>query len=116
MRAAELVTDRTIGRARDASLPVVIAGDFNCDSDNVAFSPFRSAGMLDARAEATDGVLGPPETCPGSAFVAGTRPGVRIDYILVSPNLSVRRFATMTDHMYGVHPSDHFPIWAELEI
>lgn len=115
-KSAELIAGRTVAKARDQALPVVIGGDFNCTLDDEPFGPLRSVGMLDARAAAEVSPLGPAETCPGSGFRVTTDIGRRIDYILVSPNLNVGRFATLTDNMYGVRPSDHLPIWCEVEL
>lgn len=114
--SAELIAARSVDRARDEALPLTIGGDFNCTLEDEPFDALREVGMLDARATSALPPLGPAETCPGSGFKVTTDIGRRIDYILVSPNLNVGRFATLTDHMYGVRPSDHLPIWCELEL
>ncbi len=105
--------------ARVAELPpgslVIVLGDFNAvagtsDTWQAATAP----GLVDAWIEA-ERRIGPPVTW--SAF-APPRMGVddRIDWILVGGPFRVLEAETVLHNHEGRYPSDHFPIFARLEV
>ena len=91
-----------------------IMGDFNETFSDEASIFLRNSGLVnDARQVAK--------------FRYGTRKGTYndytlnstgndpIDFIYTSKNISVNKFATITDHYDGIAISDHYPIVAEVE-
>ena len=93
--------------------PVVLTGDLNLEPHS---EPIRllSEQLADARHAATDLVFGPEGTFNGFQF--DRAPERRIDYIFVSPAIRVRRYAVLSDSKELRYPSDHLPVWAEIEL
>jgi endonuclease/exonuclease/phosphatase family metal-dependent hydrolase len=102
---------------RAGSLPVIVAGDFNCAE---SATPYRwSTGGLqkiplrlyDAKIQTATPHHGPSGTF--HAFTGELRD--RIDYIFVSEAVRVLRHATLADYWDGGrYPSDHMPVVADL--
>ena len=94
-------------------LPVVLTGDLNLEPDS---APIRDlAGQMDdSRTLAGDRAYGPEGTFNGfDCTVPSTR---RIDYIFSSPgDFRVLKQAALSETTGRGFPSDHFPVWAELE-
>jgi endonuclease/exonuclease/phosphatase family metal-dependent hydrolase len=40
----------------------------------------------------------------------------RIDYIWVSPHITVHKYGVLNEQQYGRFPSDHFPVMIEAEL
>lgn len=102
----------------DSSLPVVLTGDFNsapsCSAPRLAAEHLRDARLVSA-APAT----GPQnETYHGyQADPAKRTHKERIDYIFVSPGITVQEFATVDNfNKNGLASSDHYPISARVLI
>ena len=74
----------------------ILLGDLNAEPDSVAIRTLANAGFVDA---SPDGPLTWPATAPEE----------RIDYIFVTPDLSVKEAETRESLA-----SDHFPVWASL--
>jgi len=107
--SAELLARRIPPLADGAS--VVVLGDLNCTP---ASPPYRtlvdgSGPFRDAR-ERSPFHHGPDGTVHGFTGTAGER----IDYVLVR-GADARHHATLTDHLDGRYPSDHFPVVADLD-
>lgn len=84
-----------------AALPVILCGDLNDIPQSYSYA-LLNRRLLDTFREKGSGL---------ATTYAGKIPGLRIDYILVSPELTVRDFRT------GRHSfSDHRPVWTELQI
>ncbi|MGH2561491.1 MAG: endonuclease/exonuclease/phosphatase family protein [Thermomicrobiales bacterium] len=90
-------TNRLIGFAEDRS-PALIAGDFNALPESDVIAAFAAAGFVDPGL-----VLGP------EAFTSQN--GNRIDYILVTPDITVREV-----RIPDVWTSDHKPVAADLTL
>lgn len=92
-----------IGRAAD---PMLLAGDLNATPDAPYLAPLL-ARLSDVWAARGDG--------PG--FTSPARPGVaprrRIDYVLVSPGVDIRRAVTLEGPLQAL-ASDHYPVVADL--
>ena len=93
-------------------LPVVLTGDFNAPATGAVHARMLEAGLLDSRAVARRRE-GPEGTFHGFKGKPGA---ARIDWILVSPRVKVKRNATLLDHTGERFPSDHFPVLAELTL
>ena len=109
--------------------PFVGVGDFNLPPDKEPIKLILKDGtIVDARKISETSPYGPRLTWHGNAL----RPKMseRIDYIFVSPNIKVSSFGVLTDLLSTApedfakstppknpdirHPSDHFPVEAEI--
>ncbi len=111
-QGAALIAARLTELAKDGI--AIVVGDFNSAAEaSPAYDALTGAGLADAWLSASE-QAGPAGTCPG--FVPGERPDVpRIDWILASPTLRVRRCEVLTDTHEGRYPSDHLPVYAVFE-
>ena len=89
-------------------VPVILIGDFNDAPDSDTHRAL-AGGLHDAWREAPERV-GPEGTFHGFKGV----PGQRIDWILYR-GLQPRRASTLTGHVEGRYPSDHFPVLVEFD-
>ncbi|MBT2414503.1 endonuclease/exonuclease/phosphatase family protein [Streptomyces sp. ISL-12] len=111
-RAAALIAQRIGGL--DASLPLVVTGDFNVAAHgNPVYDTMLGAGLLDSWDAAA-------ERSTLYATFHGYRPltpgGDRIDWILVTPGVTVHRAEINTYARNGQFPSDHLPVQASLTL
>lgn len=112
-RSALLLRER-IGEL-DPELPLVVTGDFNAPAETSA--PWRilvEEGPLEdawLEADSREGRVG---TFHG--WGPPRKDGPRIDWVLVRGVERVRAAAAWVDRPEGVWPSDHLPVWAELEL
>ncbi|WP_235299394.1 glycerophosphodiester phosphodiesterase family protein [Portibacter marinus] len=92
--------------------PVVMMGDFNLTPET---QPIRNLSkMMNDAHEKSPIKLGPSGTFTGfNHEVPAQR---RIDYIFVSPQIDVLKFATLTDAIESRYASDHFALVAELNL
>lgn len=101
--------------------PVVMTGDLNTNPRSVAYQIFTRdtiAGaftpLVDAMSVSRDGHYGPDASF--NNFRAIPPDGNRIDYVLTSPEVEVRKHAILTDSWGNRFPSDHLPVLASLAI
>lgn len=111
-RAASLVAERIGGL--DGSLPLVVTGDFNVAAHgDPVYDTLLNAGLVDSWDAAA-------ERSALYATYHGYRPltpgGDRIDWILVTPGVTVHRAAINTFSRDGQFPSDHLPVQATLTL
>ncbi|MEU6139413.1 endonuclease/exonuclease/phosphatase family protein [Streptomyces sp. NPDC047081] len=112
-RAAALIVRRIAGF--DSSSPVVVTGDFNAYAHrDPAYDTMVGTGLIDAwDAAARRGPL-------YGTFHSRYRPpqpnGDRIDWIFVSPGVTVDRASIDTYSLNGQYPSDHFPVQVSLRL
>lgn len=128
----EVIFQRVIDPARQRGECVVLTGDMNArfpEADTPealrAFSPETIAQLAPtdpiARVMKTlkDSYL-VSETAPRGPFRTLTcwknKPISRIDYVFVSPEVKVLRYAALDDRIDGQQPSDHYPVMAVLEL
>lgn len=93
--------------------PVVCAGDFNSTPDTEQIHTMQ-AGLQDARAISATPPYGPEGTF--NNFKIDAALDQRIDYIFVSPQVKVLKYAALTDSRNGRFPSDHLPVVMRAEI
>jgi len=105
-RGASLLVERLDAIAPDA--PVVVTGDMNCRPGSPPYERLTRR-FDDARERSVYGHHGPTDTFHGFSG----EPGGRIDYVFVD-GFGVRQHATLADRWDDRHPSDHFPVLAEL--
>lgn len=104
VRGAEQIV-RFLAERADVAERVVVTGDFNADPASDPLARFLAAGLADCFAESIEG------TFHGWTGEARSR----IDYILVGAGVRCRRARVVSDKPFGLWPSDHFPIYADLE-
>ncbi|NYE59044.1 endonuclease/exonuclease/phosphatase family metal-dependent hydrolase [Duganella sp. 1224] len=109
--SARLLVER--GHALAGALPLIVLGDLNSTPDSEAYATI-SAALRDARAISQTPAYGPLETFNG--FNIGKPAEERIDYIFVSPQWQVLRYAVLTDSIDARYPSDHFPVVARVRL
>jgi len=111
-KAASLIRERIA--AVDASLPLILTGDFNCPAGgSAAFDILtRGGSLVDAWGLARRRLNERMNTF--NNFKAPVEDGIRIDWILVRHQLGVRQAAIVTSSDAGRFPSDHFPVVADI--
>ncbi|MCU6499056.1 endonuclease/exonuclease/phosphatase family protein [Rugamonas sp. A1-17] len=109
--SAQLLLQR--GRALAGTLPLIVMGDFNSTPDSEAYATIGAA-LRDARAISQTAPYGPVATFNDFDVTKPARE--RIDYIFLSPQWQVLRYAVLTDSVDARYPSDHFPVVARLRL
>lgn len=93
--------------------PVICVGDFNATPESEPIATMLGA-LRDARQMSIAPPYGPTGTFHGFQLNAPTR--TRIDYIFVTPDVKVLRYAVLSDSADGRYPSDHFPVVARISL
>ncbi|MYM74965.1 endonuclease [Duganella sp. FT134W] len=109
--SARLLVER--GRALAGKLPLIVLGDLNSTPDSEVVATI-SAALRDARAISQTAPYGPLETF--NDFAISKPAQERIDYIFLSQQWQVLRYAVLTDSVEARYPSDHFPVVARLRM
>jgi endonuclease/exonuclease/phosphatase family metal-dependent hydrolase len=108
---------RLIDEKRGAD-PVIVTGDFNSTEDTQQYRTLTAGD--DAGVRLTDAYreVHPDRKSDEASFHAfkGTREGMRIDWILHSPQWKTSGASIDHTQKDGHYPSDHFPVTAELEL
>ena len=98
-----------------ARYPVMATGDFNSTPQSVPYQELtRNQGLRDAYIVSELPHVGPDQSFSGFE-VTDTLAGDRIDYVLVSSQLTVVRHAIITTFSDQHFPSDHLPVVAEVK-
>jgi endonuclease/exonuclease/phosphatase family metal-dependent hydrolase len=94
---------------------VIVTGDFNASAETTDVWRMMTAETVRDAWTATSDRRGPAGTM--SAF-GPPRDGDtnRIDWILVSPAIRVRSIETVVHNDSGRYPSDHYPVFASLDL
>lgn len=116
-RSADLLASRVA--ARPAGEPAIVTGDFNAGEDNPAVRRLVTAqGNQAPMLVDTFRVRHPGDTVVGTftGFTFGQTDGDKIDYVMVTPDITVRDAAIVRTSRNGRYPSDHFPVVATLQL
>lgn len=108
-KGAELVAERGIQIANGA--PAFFTGDFNVTPDSAPCMSVKAAGFTDARDTAK-------HTDMSITYHAFENPDAGqsvIDYIFYSGDVAVKRFGVIKKRIDGEIPSDHYPVFADVE-
>lgn len=112
--SAQMIADWA-ARSEQAGVPTIITGDFNATLSSAPMALLTASPLLrDARAASITPPYGPPGTFNG--FHIDAADAEPIDHILVSPGVTVDRYATITQHWEGRLPSDHYPVVVDLTL
>jgi len=99
-------------------VPAIITGDFNAHPDDepimVIANPNDPLRLLDAKALSATGHYGPTGTF--NAFRNKEQSDKPIDYIFLKGNWKVHQHATLSQTWGGLFSSDHFPVFARVEL
>ena len=108
-----------ISRIKSMTKPgdsVILTGDFNVAQNNEIFSIFSQSGILKDSYEVAEMKMDNTGTFNG--FMQDRMNNNRIDHIFVSPNISVERYAVLTESYWlgctRRNPSDHYPVMIKL--
>ncbi len=98
-------------------MPAVLTGDFNVTPDSQPYATLTSGTpeLNDAYDVSALPHVGPSFTFEGFK-VKGGSDGRRIDYIFVNNGIQVNKHAILTPFQDGFYPSDHLPVYAEIEV
>lgn len=91
--------------------PVICVGDFNATPESEPIVTMQSA-LNDAYRISSAPPYGPVGTFNGFRLDVATTS--RIDYIFVTRDIKVLRYAVLTDSLDLRYPSDHFPVVAKV--
>jgi endonuclease/exonuclease/phosphatase family metal-dependent hydrolase len=106
-----LVIDRMNRCRAHSGLPAVLAGDFNSRPGSRVIRLLEEAGYRNAYSMAPGIQPNIGKTWHGFEGGAGGEP---IDYIFVSPEVSVLSVSVDRERYDGRYPSDHYPVEASL--
>lgn len=96
-------------KAESFSVPTIVTGDFNFEQGSEFYEGLVSGKLRDSKfvAEETDNGI----TYNGF----GENDGGIIDFVMVSPEISVKKYTVVNEMINGEYPSDHFPVTAEID-
>ncbi|PKD20412.1 endonuclease/exonuclease/phosphatase [Salegentibacter salinarum] len=108
--SAKLIWEK-ISAVNKENLPVILMGDLNLEPDTSGIQ-FLMQQLNDSKAVSKLD-FGPDGTYNGYNFEEPvTR---RIDYIFTSDNIEVKKYAVLSDSKDLKYPSDHLPVWVEVD-
>lgn len=89
--------------------PVFVTGDFNATPDDDPIQTIYHSGILnDSYLVTQEPPYGTEGTFHGYRSDAPMKS--RIDYIWVTPDITVKKYGVLNEMPYGKFPSDHFPV------
>ncbi|MBK5195525.1 MAG: endonuclease/exonuclease/phosphatase family protein [Proteiniphilum sp.] len=95
--------------------PVIATGDFNALPDSEPIQIIYDSGLLNDSYLVTKV---PPYGTVGTfnSFKPESPMTNRIDYIWVTPDVTVKKYGVLNDMHYGRFPSDHFPVMIKVKL
>jgi len=111
--SAKMITGRI--RAASGGVQSILTGDLNVKEDTEAYKTLQAtdSGIKDAKYVSKNRHFGGTSTF--NAFKE-MQPGMKIDYIFVTPRIIVIEHGVLSDNWDGLWASDHLPVLAEIEI
>ena len=93
--------------------PVIATGDFNAVPESEAIEIILKDGLLkdsyNVSIQAPYGTIG-----TSNSFNQNSKMQNRIDYVWVTNDIMVNKYAVLNDVHYGHFPSDHFPVMVKV--
>ena len=94
------------------NLPLLLMGDFNMEESHESIQYIHQY-LKDSKTISKHKAFGPIGTFNGFHF---DKPVVRrIDYIFVSPTITVNKYAVLSDSKDCKYPSDHLPVFVDFK-
>lgn len=103
---------RKISEIDKENLPLILTGDFNSTPQDEPIKIIKDV-LKDSREKTETAPYGQDGTSGG--FDVKVMPRI-IDYIFVNSKISVLRYGILSDSFGLYYPSDHLPVFAELQI
>lgn len=111
IESSKLILNK-IREVNNKNYPVILMGDFNLE-ENTESIELLSSQLHDSKTHALQ-KFGPQGTFNAFEF---TKPVTRrIDYIFTSPEIKINKYAVLSDSDQCRYPSDHLPVYTELDI
>ena len=111
-KSAELIINK-IKLFNTKNLPLALMGDFNLTPETKPIQ-YLSKILNDSKTISQSKPFGPEGTFNG--FKHNEPVTHRIDYIFTGENIKVKKFAVLSDSKNCKYPSDHLPVFTEIEI
>ncbi len=111
--SALLIRDKIEELTQGSQLPVILTGDFNLTDETEPILMIKKY-LNDSREISQQAPYGPVGTFNG--FKPGSEGNNRIDYLFVSDEIKVLKYATLSDSKEGRTPSDHLPVFVKLQL
>jgi endonuclease/exonuclease/phosphatase family metal-dependent hydrolase len=110
--SAKLILKK-LDKLNSRNLPVILMGDFNMTPTE---EPIRliADNLNDSKLISMEAPYGPLGTFNG--FDYSSKLTERIDYIFVSGNVIVLKYAVLTDSKDNRYPSDHLPVYVRIRL
>lgn len=105
--SAKLIIERVKQLTSQQNYPVLFTGDFNSQPGDAPVQ-YISEHLNNARMISNTPPYGPEATW--NAFKFNEVPKGWIDYVFVSKEVTVQKYAVLTDSYDKKYPSDHFPV------
>jgi len=93
--------------------PVILMGDFNMEENHESIH-YISQYLNDSKSVSSSKPFGPTGTFNGFNFNQPVTE--RIDFIFVSPEIQVNKYAVLSDSEACRYPSDHLPVLVSLNL
>ena len=110
-KSAVLIMDKIKGLNTEG-YPVFLTGDFNMEPNHESID-YISQTLKDSKA-VSELEFGPEGTFNGFHFDQPVKR--RIDYIFVSEDVEVNKYAVLSDNWNMKYPSDHLPVFIEAKL
>jgi len=94
--------------------PGILTGDFNFNENHESYTYIKTSGILRDTYDHAGIRYAPGGTF--NEFDITSEPEGRIDHIFITPAFKVIRYGIMTYTCKGRYPSDHFPVFVELNL
>lgn len=111
-KGAQLILDK-MAAVNAQKLPVILTGDFNSEPKSDAYQMIVKS-MNDSKIVSQQKPFGPSGTF--NAFQFHEPVTTLIDYIFVSKDVAVLKYAVPSDSKDCKYPSDHLPVYAEIHL
>ena len=112
-RESAVLLLKTIEALNPRKLPVILMGDFNLEINSIGIQNILKK-FKDSHIEASNNAFGPTGTFNGFYFEKPVT--TKIDYIFISDNIITFKSGILSDSKDCHFPSDHFPIYVELNL
>jgi len=113
MQSVKLIWEKVEEKTGSNKYPVIVMGDLNAEPGDDPIV-FLNQHLNDAYKISEEPPYGPVGTF--NSFDVEKPAERRIDYIFVSDEFSVKKYASISDSKNSRYPSDHFPVYAELDL